>query len=100
MYEAVLEGKVYRVSSPAVAEMDKILENTYRNINIGLINEMAMLCHKMNINLWEVIEAAKTKPFGFTPFYPGPGSWRPLHSAGPLLSELEGARVWFPYLYD
>src|SRR5574344_1987317 len=73
MYEAVLEGKVYRVSSPAVAEMDKILENTYRNINIGLINEMAMLCHKMNINLWEVIEAAKTKPFGFTPFYPGPG---------------------------
>jgi UDP-N-acetyl-D-glucosamine dehydrogenase len=49
------------------------LENTYRNINIGLINEMAMLCHKMNINLWEVIEAAKTKPFGFTPFYPGPG---------------------------
>ena len=73
MYEAVLDGKVYRVSSPAVAEMDKILENTYRNINIGLINEMAMLCHKMNINLWEVIEAAKTKPFGFTPFYPGPG---------------------------
>jgi UDP-N-acetyl-D-glucosamine dehydrogenase len=73
MYEAVLEGKVYRVSSPAVAEMDKILENTYRNINIGLINEMAMLCHKMHINLWEVIEAAKTKPFGFTPFYPGPG---------------------------
>src|SRR5574344_279950 len=73
MYEAVLEGKVYRVSSPAVAEMDKILENTYRNINIGLINEMAMLCHKLNINLWEVIEAAKTKPFGFTPFYPGPG---------------------------
>ncbi|MBR5042675.1 MAG: nucleotide sugar dehydrogenase, partial [Bacteroidales bacterium] len=58
---------------PAVAEMTKILENTYRNINIGLINEMAILCHKMGIDLWEVIEAAKTKPFGFTPFYPGPG---------------------------
>ena len=73
MYEAVLQGKVFRASSPAVAEMTKILENTYRNINIGLINELAILCHKMGINLWEVIEAAKTKPFGFTPFYPGPG---------------------------
>ena len=73
MYEAVLQGEIFRASSPAVAEMTKILENTYRNINIGLINELAILCHKMNINLWEVIEAAKTKPFGFTPFYPGPG---------------------------
>ena len=73
MYEAVLQNKVFRASSPAVAEMTKILENTYRNINIGLINELAMLCHKMDIDLWEVIEAAKTKPFGFTPFYPGPG---------------------------
>ncbi len=73
MYEAVLQNKVFRASSPAVAEMTKILENTYRNINIGLINEMAILCHKMGINLWEVIEAAKTKPFGFTAFYPGPG---------------------------
>ncbi|MBR6932713.1 MAG: nucleotide sugar dehydrogenase [Bacteroidales bacterium] len=73
MYEAVLESPVFRASSPSVAEMTKILENTYRNINIGLINEMAILCHKMGIDLWEVIEAAKTKPFGFTPFYPGPG---------------------------
>jgi len=73
MYEAVLQGQVFRASSPAVAEMTKILENTYRNINIGLINELAILCNKMNIDLWEVIEAAKTKPFGFTPFYPGPG---------------------------
>ena len=73
MYEAVLQSDVFRASSPAVAEMTKILENTYRNINIGLINELAILCHKMNIDLWEVIEAAKTKPFGFTPFYPGPG---------------------------
>ena len=73
MYEAVLQSPVFRASSPAVAEMTKILENTYRNINIGLINELAILCHKMGIDLWEVIEAAKTKPFGFTPFYPGPG---------------------------
>lgn len=73
MYEAVLQGKVFRTSSPAVAEMTKILENTYRNINIGLINELAILCNRMGIDLWEVIEAAKTKPFGFTPFYPGPG---------------------------
>ncbi len=73
MYEAVLQSEVFRASSPAVAEMTKILENTYRNINIGLINELAILCHKMGIDLWEVIEAAKTKPFGFTPFYPGPG---------------------------
>lgn len=73
VYGAVLGDKVHTVSSPAVAEMTKILENTYRNINIGLINELAILCNRMNINLWEVIEAAKTKPFGFTPFYPGPG---------------------------
>ena len=73
MYRAVLEGDVYEVSSPAVAEMEKILENTYRNINIGLVNELAILCDKMGISLWEVIEAAKTKPYGFQAFYPGPG---------------------------
>lgn len=73
MYESFLVGGVYTVSSPAIAEMEKILENTYRNINIGLINEMAMLCDRMKINIWEVIEAAKTKPYGFQAFYPGPG---------------------------
>lgn len=73
MYRAVLEGDVHEVSSPAIAEMEKILENTYRNINIGLINELAILCNKMNINLWEVVDAAKTKPYGFQAFYPGPG---------------------------
>ena len=73
MYRAVLEGDVHEVSSPAIAEMEKILENTYRNINIGLINELAILCDKMNINLWEVVDAAKTKPYGFQAFYPGPG---------------------------
>lgn len=73
MYRTVLEGDVYEVSSPAVAEMEKILENTYRNINIGLVNELAMLCKKMGISIWEVIDAAKTKPYGFQAFYPGPG---------------------------
>lgn len=73
VYAAVLGDKVHVVSSPAVAEMTKILENTYRNINIGLINELAILSNRMGIDIWEVIEAAKTKPFGYTPFYPGPG---------------------------
>ena len=73
MYRAVLDGDVKEVSSPAVAEMEKILENTYRNINIGLVNELARLCDRMGISIWEVIDAAKTKPYGFQAFYPGPG---------------------------
>ena len=73
MYRAVLEGDVYEVSSPALAEMEKILENTYRNINIGLVNELTMLCNKLGISMWEVVDAAKTKPYGFQAFYPGPG---------------------------
>jgi len=73
MYRTVLDGDVFEASSPAIAEMEKILENTYRNVNIALANEMAMLCEKMNINVWEVIDAAKTKPYGFQAFYPGPG---------------------------
>lgn len=73
LYRNVLEGEVHEVSSPAVAEMEKILENTFRNINIGLANEMAILCNKMGIDVWEVIDAAATKPYGFMPFYPGPG---------------------------
>jgi UDP-N-acetyl-D-glucosamine dehydrogenase len=73
LYRGVLEGEVTEVSSPAVAEMEKILENTYRNINIALANEMAILCNRMGINVWEVIDAAKSKPYGFAAFYPGPG---------------------------
>jgi len=65
--------KLYPVSSPRAAEMAKILENTYRLVNISLINELALLAGKMNINIWEVIEAAKSKPYGFQAFYPGPG---------------------------
>jgi UDP-N-acetyl-D-glucosamine dehydrogenase len=71
-YEQALEH-VVPVSSTQVAEMVKLLENTFRMINIGLVNELAVMCDGMGINVWEVIEAAATKPFGFMPFYPGPG---------------------------
>ena len=71
-YSQALE-KVVPVSSTSVAEMVKLLENTFRMINIGLANEIALMCDRMGINVWEVIEAAATKPFGFMPFYPGPG---------------------------
>ncbi|MCL4558742.1 MAG: nucleotide sugar dehydrogenase [Deltaproteobacteria bacterium] len=64
---------VIRVSSADTAEMVKLLENTFRSINIGLVNEMAIICNKLGIDVWEVIDAAKTKPYGFVPFYPGPG---------------------------
>ncbi|MFY0543716.1 nucleotide sugar dehydrogenase [Brevibacillus sp. H7] len=72
LYSQVFDN-VLKVSSPEVAELSKLLENTYRFVNIGLINELALLCDTMKIDLWEVIEAAKTKPYGFQPFYPGPG---------------------------
>jgi UDP-N-acetyl-D-glucosamine dehydrogenase len=65
--------KVVPVSSPKVAEMVKLLENTFRSVNIGLVNELALLCDRMEIDVWQVIDAAATKPFGFMPFYPGPG---------------------------
>jgi nucleotide sugar dehydrogenase len=73
LYEAVLEAPVFPVRSPKEAEMTKILENTFRIVNCALANEMAVICHKMGIDVWEVIAAAATKPFGFVPFYPGPG---------------------------
>jgi UDP-N-acetyl-D-glucosamine dehydrogenase len=69
----IIIDKVVTVSSSRVAETVKLLENTFRIVNIGLIDEIAMMAHKMNIDIWEVVEAAKTKPFGFMPFYPGPG---------------------------
>jgi UDP-N-acetyl-D-glucosamine dehydrogenase len=64
---------IVKVSSPRVAEMVKLLENTFRSVNIGLVNELARMCHSLEVDIWEVIDAAKTKPFGFMPFYPGPG---------------------------
>lgn len=71
-YASALE-RVVTVSSSSAAEMVKILENTFRMVNIGLVNEIALICDRMGINVWEVIDAASTKPFGYMPFYPGPG---------------------------
>ena len=72
LYQAAID-QIVPVSSPTAAEMVKLLENTFRAVNIGLVNEMALMCDKMNIDVWEVIQAAATKPFGYMPFYPGPG---------------------------
>src|SRR5574340_96514 len=72
LYSKIIES-VVPVSSTRAAEMTKLLENIYRSVNIALVNELKMLCDRMNMDIWEVIEAAKTKPFGFEAFYPGPG---------------------------
>ncbi|HIZ16913.1 MAG TPA: nucleotide sugar dehydrogenase [Firmicutes bacterium] len=72
-YSTALEGAIHPVSSPKVAEIEKILENSFRFVNIALVNEFAKICEKMDIPIWEVIDAAKTKPYGFMAFYPGPG---------------------------
>ncbi len=72
LYGSIIDT-IVPVSSTRVAEMVKLLENTFRAVNIGLVNELALMCGRMGINVWEVIDAAKTKPFGFMPFYPGPG---------------------------
>jgi len=72
LYEAAI-ATVVPVSSPRVAEMVKLLENTFRAVNIGLVNELALMCDRLGIDVWEVVRAAATKPFGFMPFYPGPG---------------------------
>lgn len=72
LYATVVQKPV-PVSSPAAAEMVKLLENTFRAVNIGLVNEMALMCDRLGLNVWEIVEAAATKPYGFMPFYPGPG---------------------------
>lgn len=72
LYEAAVD-EIITVSSPTAAEMVKLLENTFRAVNIGLVNEMALMCNRLDIDVWEVIQAAATKPFGYMPFYPGPG---------------------------
>ena len=92
---AQVVAKVIPVSSTKAAEMTKLLENIFRCVNIALVNELKMLCLRMGVDVWEVIEAASSKPFGFMPFYPGPGSGRPLHPGRSFLSFLEGSRVRF-----
>ncbi len=72
LYGAAIET-IVPVSSPQAAEMVKLLENTFRTVNIGLVNEIALMCDRLGLDVWEVVKAAATKPFGFMPFYPGPG---------------------------
>ncbi|MFH1879093.1 MAG: nucleotide sugar dehydrogenase [Candidatus Omnitrophota bacterium] len=94
VYSSILDN-VIGVSSCEVAEVTKLLENTFRIVNIGLINEFAMLCHKLGIDVWEVIEAAKTKPFGFMPFYPGPGIGGHCIPADPMYLSWKARKVGF-----
>lgn len=93
LYEQVV-GQVVRVSSPEAAEACKILENTYRAVNVALVNEMKMLFDRMGIDIWEVIEAAKSKPFGFQAFYPGPGL------GGPCIPKDPFYLSWIAHKYD
>ena len=86
LYRAVVE-EVVPVSSTKVAEFSKLLENIYRSVNIGLVNELKMAADRMGIDIWEVIGAAKTKPFGFKAFYPGPGLWWALYSNRSVLPD-------------
>ncbi len=95
LYKQIIE-KVVLVSSPRVAETVKLLENTFRIVNIGLINELAMMCQKLKVDIWEVIEAAKTKPFGFMPFYPGPGVGGHCIPKDPLYLYWKAKRLGYP----
>ena len=93
LYGQIVEH-VHPVSSARVAEAAKLWENTFRAINIGMANEMARLCNALGIDTWEVVDAAATKPFGFMPFYPGPGHRRPLHPARSTLFVVESPAAW------
>jgi nucleotide sugar dehydrogenase len=94
LYSQIIK-KVFAVSSPEVAETSKLLENTFRLINIALINEFAIVCDKLGISIWEVIEAAKTKPFGFMPFYPGPGIGGHCIPCDPLYLSWKAKKIGF-----
>jgi UDP-N-acetyl-D-glucosamine dehydrogenase len=94
LYSMIIDN-VVQVSTAESAEMTKLLENTFRNVNIGLVNEFAMLCDKLNIDIWEVIEAAKTKPFGFMPFYPGPGIGGHCLPCDPLYLSWKAKKIGF-----
>ncbi|MFH1395192.1 MAG: nucleotide sugar dehydrogenase [Candidatus Omnitrophota bacterium] len=94
VYSKVVK-KVIGLSNPESAEVTKLLENTFRIVNIGLINEFAGLCHKLKIDVWEVIKAAETKPFGFMPFYPGPGIGGHCIPADPMYLSWKARKVGF-----
>ena len=92
LYSAVTQ-RVVPVSSTRAAEAVKLTENIFRAVNIAMVNEMKVVYAAMGIDIWEVVDAAKTKPFGYMPFYPGPGAGRPLYPDRPVLPDLEGPRV-------
>ena len=92
LYSKIID-QVVPVSSTRAAEMVKLLENTFRSVNIGLVNEMAVMCDKLDVNVWEVIDAASTKPFGFHDLLPRTRPWRALHSHRSSLLELEAEDV-------
>jgi len=94
LYSTIIK-RVVGVTSAEAAEVTKLLENTFRIVNIGLINEFSMLCHKLGIDVWEVIKAAKTKPFGFMPFYPGPGIGGHCIPADPMYLSWKARTVGF-----
>jgi len=94
LYSKIIK-EVFTVSSPEVAESSKLLENTFRLVNIALVNEFAMVAEKLGINMWEVVEAAKTKPFGFMPFYPGPGIGGHCIPADPLYLSWKSKKLGF-----
>ena len=96
LYDSVVVRTV-SVSSTRAAEATNLLENIYRSVNIAMINELKMIFDRMGIDIWEVIDAAKTKPFGFQAFYPGPGLGGHWHSQQPVLSYLEGPGAWLSY---
>lgn len=90
LYDQVIR-KLVPVSCTQATEMVKILENTFRSVNIALVNEMKLVCEPMGVDIFEIIRAASTKPFGYMPFFPGPGLGGALHSDRPILPDLEGA---------
>ncbi|MFA5370317.1 MAG: nucleotide sugar dehydrogenase [Candidatus Omnitrophota bacterium] len=94
LYAKVIDRVIY-VSSAETAEMVKLLENTFRNVNIGLVNEFAMLCHRLGVDVWEVVRAASTKPFGFMPFYPGPGIGGHCLPCDPLYLSWKARKIGF-----
>ncbi len=94
LYSKIIKD-VFTVSSPEVAESSKLLENTFRLVNIALVNEFTMVTERLGINMWEVVEAAKTKPFGFMPFYPGPGCGGHCIPADPLYLSWKSKKLGF-----
>ena len=95
-YYSKVFNKVIKCNNLKTAEFSKILENVFRSINIGLVNEIKMLSDKMNIDIFDIIKVASSKPFGFMPFFPGPGVGA-LHSVRSVLLKVESREAWYEY---